>query len=293
MKKLVFSISIILMLTLSACNFPLARQNNDPAAIQTAVALNVAMTQISGSQTAMAGGAITPSIEIAADTPTVTLTPLPTLTPTPQGVWLTVLENTNCRSGPGTFYDWVTQLNAGVKVEAIGRNPSNNYYYVRNPNSGGAFCWLWDNWSSVAGNIAILPVFTPMPTPTITYTPTPAAGVDVSYQGLASCGPQFAIKVKVKNTGSVTWQSVRLFVKDNTSALNFTHTSDTFKEWSGCVAGLVQADLTQGEDSLVLNVNPGQFNYNPTGHSLEVTVTVYSADGLAGTSLSKTFTVTP
>lgn len=296
-NKWVFLTLILIMATsLASCNFPLAGNNNADVDVRTIVALQVAQTQLAATMNAASADGGSPTAEALAlepsSTPTITLTPEPSLTPTLEGVWLTVLENTNCRSGPGTYYDYVTTVNKDVQVQAVARNPDNNYYYIRNPNGSG-FCWLWDEYSNLTGNITILPVFTPQPTPTPTYTPTPAPGISVSFVSVTSCGGQYALRLRVRNTGGVTWQSVKVVIKDNTTALTFTHTLDQFRGYTGCPVDITQNDLTPGEEGVISNVSPGQFNYDPTGHSLKVTVTVYSEDGLAGESYSTSFNLTP
>jgi hypothetical protein len=291
-------LALVLAITLTSCNFPLS-QGGDTGSVDigTIVALQVAQTQLA--QTIEAGGQVTepsPTPQVLAQeptfTPTITLTSTPSLTPTPEGVWLTVVENTNCRAGPGTMYDFVTKINAGVSVQAIARNPENNYYYIQNPNGSG-FCWLWDAYSTLTGNITILPMFTPQATPTPAATNTPTASVSVSFVQVTSCGGQYALRLKVKNTGGVTWQSVKVVIKDNTTATTFTHTLDQFRGYTGCPMDVSQEDLTPGEEGIISNVSPGQFGYDPTGHELKVTVTVYSENGLGGISASASFKVTP
>jgi hypothetical protein len=117
----------------------------------------------------------------------------------------------------------------------------------------------------------------------------------VSYVGVETCPPQYAFSFKIKNTGSVVWQSYKLVIVDSTDATTFTHEDDQFKGVSGCDFGVAQGDLTNGEESYIANVNPGQFNYNPAGigHTYQVTITVYSNDGRTGTSVSKSLTLSP
>jgi hypothetical protein len=291
--KLAWIAPLIFMLALASCNFPLSGNGGNDANISTIVALQVAQTQMA--QTLAVGQASPTSQQLAQEptfTPTITLTPQPSATPTLEGVWLTVVENTNCRSGPGIVYDLITTIKKDQKVQALARNPDNDYYYIQNPNGGG-FCWLWDQYSTLSGNITILPVFTPQPTPTNTITPTPAPGISLSYKGLITCMGQYAINVYIKNTGSVTWQSVKMVVVDTDTASTFTHTLDSFRGYNGCAMDLEQEDLTPGEEGVVSNVSPGQFGYDPTGHKLKVTITVYSKNGLAGESFTSSIKITP
>jgi hypothetical protein len=292
MKKVfILSALAILILSLSACNLPIGTSNASQSDIKTAVAMNVALTQVAGTMTAFVVN--NPPTETPQPIPpTSTNTPEPSFTPTQQGVWLTVKEDTNCRSGPGTFYDFVTLLQAGTKVEAVARNAANDYYYVHNPNGGASFCWLWDKWSDVSGNITLLTVFTPQPTPTPAFTNTPTAGFDVSYVGLVQCGPNYAVTIKITNTGSVTWKSYHLEVNDKTATISRIDDSDQFVAWNSVCMSQIdnQADLAPGESGMVTSPT---FNFNIDNHELKISVTTYSKDGSIGTSASNSFKVKP
>jgi hypothetical protein len=54
-----------------------------------------------------------------------------------------------------------------------------------------------------------------------------------------------------------------------------------------------QGDLVIGEASMVACVNPGQFNYDPTGHNFTAKVTLYNKNGRTGTSVTKTIDFIP
>lgn len=302
MKKLTtLSLMLVLSATLSSCNLSQLNTPSDES-IQTAVAMSVGLTQAAATLTAVLPEA-TPTNEIPTitpETPTPTLTLEPSLTPTMQGVWLTLQENTNCRSGPGSIYDWLGMINAGQLVEAMARNPANDYFYVRNPATYSDFCWLWGKHSTVTGNIAFLPVFTPQPTPTPEISPTPtAAEADfaVSFHKVVSCSGSYAIELYLENTGSIIWQSVKVVLTDTTESKTYTHQLNTFRGVTSdaCVLDVAneQEDLVNGEGSLVACINSGQFSYDPTGHSFTAKVTLYSLDDRIGTSVTKTIDFTP
>lgn len=296
MKKIaLFTVTLVLVLSLTACNLPLGTTENNDAALQTQVALNVALTQVAGTITALVPVAtLTPQPVTEAPptlTPTITMTLEPSFTATLAGVWLTVQENTNCRVGQGQAFELVTTVKEGNMVEAVGRDQNSEYFYIKNPNSGSGFCWLWGRFSTLTGNIATLPVFTPMPTPTAA-TPTPAAAFDLSYVGITQCSGDWAVTIKVVNTGTITWESVQVVVKDKTTDTTKTHTLDSFRKYSGCDVGVTQSDLTPGESGQVTTV-PGYFNYDLNGHDLKITVTLYSKNGLTGTSVTKSISITP
>jgi hypothetical protein len=68
--------------------------------------------------------------------------------------------------------------------------------------------------------------------------------------------------------------------------------TDDFTGYVDCAVDQTQSDLTTGEPGIVSNFN-FPFAYDIDNHSLTITVTVYSKDGLAGTSVSRSITVTP
>jgi len=300
-NKLPFVIlSIFAILSLAACNTAATQQTVNTADLQTLVALSIAQTQLAGTVTAIAQNGSSSTIiptatamnlpEVSA---TPTLTPAAAVSQTPKGVWLTINQNTNCRVGPASSFAVVNVMEKGRYLQALGRSTINGYYYVINPALNNSFCWIWDQYATISGDVTGLPAYTPQSSPTPTLTPTPVADIAVSYVGVTACGANYSLRLSLLNTGSMTWKSVKLIVTDNTTSTVFTHTSDAFNGFNGCTGDGAQADLTQGESSYLSNYAPGQFTYDPAGHSLTVTLIVYSADGLSGTSITKTLTVNP
>ncbi len=278
-----------LVFGIAACNLPTA-QGSGPAAPQNGQPNNGSDPQAA---TAQAATAIQQALEATMTamatpippTPSFTDTPAPTNTPSIP--LLSVSTATNCRTGPGTAYDILGGIAPGQQAEVVGRDATGNYWIVRLPSSPTVICWAWGQYATVTGNTAALPIFDPPP------TPTPAPGFTVSYIGMASCAGQYAFRFQVSNTGSITWEAVRIFVTDNTTAATFTHQQDFFRDYPSCILGDMNQDLMPGEAGNVANVNPGQLGYDPTGHSISATITVCSANGMGGTCLSQTLNFTP
>jgi hypothetical protein len=105
-------------------------------------------------------------------TPTVTPTPVPS--PTPAEFTAEVIQDANCRSGPGTRgYRSLTSFAAGELVTLEGRNPEGTWSLVRRDYPDGSIrCWVWNG--ALRGNTSDLPVLEPPPT--MTPTPTPRVG---------------------------------------------------------------------------------------------------------------------
>lgn len=110
-----------------------------------------------------------PTIQPVSTTPP-TLTPVPTITFTPTPVVITVqvtAELINCRSGPGTIYDTMTEIAQGRILRATGRNDSATWFYVSDPGNPGAFCWVSADVTQVEEEAVLLPIIQP-PTAIVT-----------------------------------------------------------------------------------------------------------------------------
>jgi hypothetical protein len=86
-------------------------------------------------------------------TPTITLTATASLSaPT-----ATVLQNANCRRGPGTDYDIVTSLPQGLNAPIIGRNPNGGWWQVTVPGTQTQ-CWVAAGNVETAGDMSQVPI---------------------------------------------------------------------------------------------------------------------------------------
>jgi len=215
------------------------------------------------------------------DTPT--LTPTVTETPTPNVPKVYLSENTNCRTGPGTIYDWLVTVQKGDDPEAVAKDPLEEYWYIRRPGQEGSFCWVWGKYATPVGDTASLPVFTPPP------TPTPGLDFSVSYHHKEAC-VQWTLVYKIVNTGGFTLESWKTSAVDHTGGSNPLSTiEDQFQEIVGCVKVSTQMDLTPGEGHYLILT----FNNNPTGHDISTKIKICTEDGLGGECLVKTFRHTP
>ena len=243
-------------------------------------------TSIAATLTAQAiPGIIQPPPPTATPTPTETptLTPSPTLSPTPEKTLISVSVDTNCRSGPGKTYDYIGALQVDETAEVFARDPSGNYWYIRNPDNPAGFCWVWGEYATISGITAGLPIYTPPP------TPTPPLNFNVSYLSLDGCVGWF-VEFRVKNTGGVTLESGYVKVKDQTTNTTVERTTDVFDELNACMTVSTADDLLPGEVGVLYS---SDFLYNPTGNNLKAIITVCSQEGLGGTCITKTVNFTP
>ncbi|GAB4422845.1 MAG: hypothetical protein Kow002_12350 [Anaerolineales bacterium] len=176
-KRIYLPFSFLVILAL-ACNLPSAPQTEPPPggdadliATQTSLALT---------QAALEGSPTLPSPDPEI-TPTITSTPTITPTGTPTVPMVSVSVDTNCRTGPGVVYDYLTALLVGEKAQVIGKytSVSPSYWIIK---KGATTCWLWGQYATVEGDLSGIPEMVPPPSPTPppTSTPTtPAAAGDL------------------------------------------------------------------------------------------------------------------
>ncbi|MBI5825643.1 MAG: SH3 domain-containing protein [Chloroflexi bacterium] len=88
-------------------------------------------------------------------------TPVPP-TPTPAQVRaLITSELVNCRFGPGTVYQLVTELHQGQAVRAVGRNEASTWWQVQDPGNPGGFCWVSAEVTETQGDASQLQIAQP------------------------------------------------------------------------------------------------------------------------------------
>ena len=283
------SLSILLILT-QACAPSFPAPTEDLNFLGTAVM----STMIAGAtQTTIAGTTPTSLISpspLPTSTPdfptatfTATLSPTPVFTATSTIPQVSVSVATNCRVGPGRVYDRVGALLVGQVAEVVGRNQTNNYWYIRNPNDSNGFCWLWGEYATVSGNFAALPVFTPPP------TPTPMPDFAAEYERLETCTGWW-VDINLINTGGITFESVSLIVQDRDTDIVTSMIADSFTDLDGCSTSDSRDRLNPGGDR---TVSSSPFTYDPRGHKLRATITLCSRDGLSGTCITEVINFTP
>ena len=293
--------AIALMLASLACSMPVFSAP-DTGAISTSAAQTVIagltqnVPQATSSATLEATSTVTFTPEPPTFTPTETLTPTQTLTATPSLTFtpliplISVSVPTNCRNGPGKVYEMVGALLVGEFAEVFGRDSTNSYWYIRNPDSRSEFCWVWGNYATLTGPVLLLPVFTPPPTPTPTFTPTPSPAFKADYASLDTCNGSWWVEIKLKNKGTLPLKSVNISVKDEVTGVLLVNLADGFTNMDGCLTKSTKNIL--GIDDTYLLSAPA-FNYDPTGNDLKVTITLCSNTGQKGSCATNKLNIKP
>ncbi len=296
-SKRIFSIILVfaVVLTLTACNLPTsgASTNNEAtpsannvAAVEQAAGTIVAQTLTAGAPTIT----LTPQPPLESFTPTATATQ--TLAPTSDVVSLVVSKDTYCRQGaPVAEFKSIAIIKSGQLVEVIARDLDNTSYYVKNPYEENSTCWIFGKGLTPSGNVADLKVATLQPTTTPTRTPAP--NFSVTYSSITACAPVYAFKLYIQNLGSTPWQYISITGTDSANGFAINHTSNVFDQYSGCSTVNPQDMIPAGDDSYAMNLNPGEFNYDPTGHQINLTVKLCTQDNAQGYCVSKPISFTP
>lgn len=283
-KPSVRLIIIIILLTILACDLPnlFSPAPQTESDLQTAVANSLADTAVF--QTSVAQAVIETQQVTWEARQTVIIEQ--TVTPAAGNPLVSVSQATNCRSGPGTTYDWLGSLGPGLQVEVFARDPYNTSWFIRNPNNPSDFCWIYGGYATLSGDASTLPVYTPMPTPTLAFTPTPVSDFLLSILLRTSCGfDTYQLRFQVTNTGSLTWQSFRIKATDTTTNMKNEIVSDTFREKENCSSVPLLSDLAPGESGYL--ISESFVATTITGHIMIAEITLCSQDNLQGNCLTR------
>lgn len=168
--------SVLLIVTLSACNLQLVEspQNADLALTITAQALLLQQGSQTATSTVTVENQTQPSAEITATQEAVI--PATVGPPATGAVTVTVSLATNCRIGPGQNFASVYGMPVGQVAEVVAKNTYSGYWIIKIPNGNGT-CWLWGQYATVTGDTASL---TNVVTPTSMATKRPSTATVTS-----------------------------------------------------------------------------------------------------------------
>jgi len=267
-------------------------------AIPSIPASNAEEASTSAAQTALAELQKVPTatLEIlptSTFTPTVTSAPLniaatvtPSLTFTPYSIFagntltavvqqVSVSAPTNCRNGPGKVYGVEGTLMVGETAKVYGRDPTSEYLYIRNPDPGAEFCWVWGEFATLSDTLFALPILMPPPTPSPTLTPSPVPSFDMEFIGFIKCAG-WRIKIQVINTSSQSFKSAKVEIKDEVTEVELTANLDDFTELNGCLPTVTKEMIKSGETFLI---SSPQFDTNPKNHQFRAFITLCTEKG--------------
>jgi hypothetical protein len=299
----------VLILAMLACQISPAAAPVQPAPTQDLNAIIAATVDAAKTLTALVSTPVPQESPIPTETPTFAIpstetpTPMVPSTATPAAPMISVSVATNCRSGPGKIYDYLGALLVGQTVEIYAREVTGNYWYIRNPEATEEeYCWIWGNYATIAGDVSVLPVYTPPPTPTATLTsvasitptititrpPPSGASFVVSYNNLDTCSGAWHVDLKVRNNGTISYESWSVTIKDLANNEVFDKKSNVFTDLDGC-STFSEKDVVDPGDILLFS-GP-DISYDPTGHKLRISLTMCESNGQKGICAKQNFDV--
>jgi len=148
MKK-ISGLYLAMAILISSCNLPTTGSTDPQIATAAAMTVQAAINK----QLPLASPTAGSSGDIAATKPI--------STPTYSQPMVSVGEVTNCRKGPGTNYERVTQIMPSESVKIIGFFSPN--YWVVSAKDGE--CWLSGEFATPVGSFAAVPTVSAPPTP--------------------------------------------------------------------------------------------------------------------------------
>jgi len=269
---------VVLVIASLACVMPGAPTPAplDPNTVNTSIAQTISARQTEAVLINPATVTFTSTPETPTLTAEPTSSPAPDFTATPTTPTISVSVDTNCRVGPGAIFERVGILLVGETAEIVGREPKGEYWYIRNPDEGADFCWVWGEYATVSGNLLPLLFLSP--------PPPPSAAVGVAFEKLETCN-NYWVGFKLENKSGVLFKSMSITVTDTdtTPSTVVTQTVNGFTNSDACNAPVTTTTLISGG---IVTVSSPQFAYNPAGHNMVAKITVCTEINQAGTCIT-------
>ncbi|MDX1378204.1 MAG: SH3 domain-containing protein [Anaerolineales bacterium] len=276
---------VVLLIASLACVLPGAPTLAplDPNAANTSIAQTVSARQTMS----VLNNPATPTFTNAPETPTLTaeptFSPEPDFTPTSGTPMISVSVDTNCRVGPGAIFERVGILLVGETAEIVGREPRGEYWYIRNPDEGAEFCWVWGEYATITGNTLPLLYLSP--------PPPPSASLGLSFEKLETCN-NYWTDFRLENKSGVVFRSMSITLTDtDTDPVTIVaQSANGFTNSDACSGPVTTPTLVSGG---FVTVSSPQLPYNPSGHAMVVKITVCTNENQAGTCITQELNFKP
>jgi len=289
-SKLTLLIILITGITLltAACGNKLD-EGDFLTAVDTAVAETDTAKAAILQQTVDAEAAFTPTYTPA---PTSTNTPIPGPTSTStaepgdfEPPLVQVSLDTNCRSGPGKAYPYLSGFFVGDESTVHGIDPSGAWYYIANPDIEDEYCWIWGYYAETTGDTEPLPIYTPGP------TPDTAPSFTAEFRELETCNGAWRVEFTIDNTGPVTLESISVHVLDTvTDEQTGLSQMNSFMAAGGCDLAADEDLLFPGESGFTISFDLSE---DPSEHYSFATITACTQENMAGNCFVREFAFTP
>lgn len=270
-----------LLIVSLACSQSAPAPAEDPNALNTSIAQTIAARQTE----AALNNPPTATATSAPEMPTLTLEPTPSETPdvtaTPTTPTISVSVDTNCRTGPGAIFERVGILLVGETAEIVGREPKGEYWYIRNPDTGPEFCWVWGEYATISGNTLFLLYLSPAPPPPTSFT--------ASFEKMETCSVWW-MDFRLVNNSGIAFRSMSISVRDADTNTVASQEANSFSNSDGCSAPVTVGSLVPGG---AVTVSSPPFGYNPDGNNLNARITLCTEPDQKGTCVTQEFNFRP
>jgi hypothetical protein len=276
---------VVLLIASLACELPGVPTLTpaDPNAVNTSIAQTISARQTMSVLNNPATSTFTATPETPTLTAEATFSPIPDFTPTSGTPMISVSVDTNCRVGPGAIFERVGILLVGETAEIVGREPRGEYWYIRNPDEGAEFCWVWGEYATITGNTLPLLYLSP--------PPPPSASLGLTFDKMGTCSNYWA-DFKLENRSGVAFRSMSITLTDtDTDPVTIVAQSvNGFTKFDACSAPVTTPTLVSGS---FVTVSSPQFSYSPSGHDMVVKITVCTDEDQAGMCITQELNFTP
>ncbi|GAB4447731.1 MAG: hypothetical protein OHK0041_07620 [Anaerolineales bacterium] len=279
-RSLPLAALIVLLAASLACGLPAPAATAGPNILATSIVQTVAARQTQASLANPPSPTFTASPPTSSPTPLPSLTFTPEFTATPEIPLISVSVATNCRAGPGVLYEQVDVLEVGETAEIVGREPKGEFWYIRNPHQTPEFCWVSGKYATISGNTLYISYISPEP---------PSGSFTVTFQRVGNCTVWW-LDFRLTNSSAAAFQSFSLTMKDATANTTASLESNDFTRREKCNAPVTVDSLPSGG---AVTISSPPLAYNPSGHTLNVTVTACTEPSLKGACLKQELNFKP
>ncbi|HAV79045.1 MAG TPA: hypothetical protein DCX53_16975 [Anaerolineae bacterium] len=273
---------VVLLIASLACAQPAAPvAAPDQNAVNTSIVQTIGARQTEIALNNPAAATFTPV------TPTLTLEPTlsatPDYTPTSTTPMISVSVDTNCRVGPGAIFERVGILLVGETAEIVGREPKGEYWYIRNPDQGDDFCWVWGEYATVTGNTLPLLFLSPPPPPNTSFS--------AAFDKIGVCAVWWADFKLVNNSGAL-FKSISITLTDTNTDPDtvVSQTANGFTLNNACASPVKTDTLIAGGN---ITVSSPSLPYNPAGHTINAKIKVCLENDQKGTCVMQEINFKP
>jgi hypothetical protein len=221
MKSLARFVTLLIGLTLAACNLPKSPSTPVPTENPQVATIVAATMQAAASATSM--------------TPFASPAP-PSATPTTQPTLSINVNSASCRDGPGANSKEIATFPSGTSLIMVAKDTADGYWIVQDPTSHD-LCWIQAQDATPAGSYALLPEVTPQAT--ARGVPAKPSLTAYTFQCVFLAGGGLQVKVQLRWTGNSTNETGYRVYRDSVQIADLPANSTSYSDTTSIASGAV------------------------------------------------------